>query len=334
MGENDPARKHKLINDVTTRWNSTLDMLERLAEQTAPIHALVQDPSIKLKDVRASLYNFFEQAVVEGMIHTLTPFKRVTVILSADTTPTLSMVSPTLQMLRKAIAIPDEPETAVVEGEDDDADLSRAKKVIQIMKKRMSQELDKRFENMEMYELASMLDPRTKGMMCALKGRETVKEKLVAVAMTDEAVLNVEQRDAEPNLPNPLPALPALQIKQEPEEHIEQQAIKKIKLEDHSDWLDEVLFVREERNAMPVENLTREVEMFLGCNFEKGKADVMKWWAAREKMFPTLAMCAKKYLCVPASSVPSERVFSLAGNIVSKKRACLKPENVDMLIFP
>ena len=47
-----------------------------------------------------------------------------------------------------------------------------------------------------MYELASMLDPRTKGMMCALKGSEPVKQKLVTVAMAKESVVKVEQRDA------------------------------------------------------------------------------------------------------------------------------------------
>ena len=38
-------------------------------------------------------------------------------------------------------------------------------------------------------------------------------------------------------------------------------------------------------------------------------------------------------LCAPSTSVPSEGVFSAAGNIVSKKRSSLLPENVNSLIF-
>ena len=34
-----------------------------------------------------------------------------------------------------------------------------------------------------------------------------------------------------------------------------------------------------------------------------------------------------------ASSVPSERVFSLAGHVTNKKKACMNPKNMDMLIF-
>ena len=42
---------------------------------------------------------------------------------------------------------------------------------------------------------------------------------------------------------------------------------------------------------------------------------------------------ARKYLAVPATSTPSERAFSIAGCVINKKRACLLPENVNMLIF-
>ena len=38
----------------------------------------------------------------------------------------------------------------------------------------------------------------------------------------------------------------------------------------------------------------------------------------------------RKYLALPAISTPS---FSIADSIVNKKRACLLPENVNMLVF-
>ena len=46
-----------------------------------------------------------------------------------------------------------------------------------------------------------------------------------------------------------------------------------------------------------------------------------------------LALTARVALAVPATSAPSERIFSFAGLLVSKKRAQLRGDNVQMLVF-
>ena len=55
------------------------------------------------------------------------------------------------------------------------------------------------------------------------------------------------------------------------------------------------------------------------------KDDPLLWWRNHETYFPTIAKLARKYLCIPASTAPSERVFSTAKNILQKKRWRILP---------
>ena len=66
---------------------------------------------------------------------------------------------------------------------------------------------------------------------------------------------------------------------------------------------------------------------------EDRKKDPLEWWRENEQRFPKLQLLAKKYLCIPGSSVPAERLFSKAGELVSKRRNRLKPKNIDMMLF-
>lgn len=58
----------------------------------------------------------------------------------------------------------------------------------------------------------------------------------------------------------------------------------------------------------------------------------LKWWSVHAGAHPQVSNLAKKYLASPATSVPCERIFSLAGNIIQKKRAALSAENVNRLV--
>ena len=62
-------------------------------------------------------------------------------------------------------------------------------------------------------------------------------------------------------------------------------------------------------------------------------SDPLQWWRLYKKDLQKLSSTARKYLSIPATSVPSERIFSVAGNIVSAKRNRLSPENVNKLVF-
>ena len=61
--------------------------------------------------------------------------------------------------------------------------------------------------------------------------------------------------------------------------------------------------------------------------------DPLQWWKVNSARFPRLAAVARKYLYIPATSVPYERVFSFAGHLVSKRRCSLSADMIDVLIF-
>ena len=58
----------------------------------------------------------------------------------------------------------------------------------------------------------------------------------------------------------------------------------------------------------------------------------LKWWSEHTAVYGKMAHIARKYLGTPATTVPCERLFSLAGHIVQKRRSSLSPENVNKLV--
>ena len=76
----------------------------------------------------------------------------------------------------------------------------------------------------------------------------------------------------------------------------------------------------------------REVLQYFG-EHPLSKENPLPCWKTNAARYPTLAKLAKSFLGIPATSTPSEHLFSAAGNIASKCRASLSSKHFDMLTF-
>ena len=92
-----------------------------------------------------------------------------------------------------------------------------------------------------------------------------------------------------------------------------------------------VAISEEEMKKIDHAECERELNSYLACPVEKG-IDPLLWWSRTESVFPTLSKIAKCHLGIPATSVESERIFSLAGEVISKRRSSLTPGNASMLV--
>ena len=336
---------HKLITDVETRWNSTLDMLQRLLEQTAAVHAVLSDPALKGKSDTRLLYTTTDQVNVEAVIDFLKPFKDATLSLSREDEPTLAAVLPVIVKLEGHLSV----------KESDSG-------MIEIMKGKALDNLSRRNilpDQKKALLLASLLHPRSKKLNFVTESDRHLAEshlrvsvfkaKNVAQNSQVEVISEIQSQGVSSNTLQEIldqanvltvPADVKTQLVEsvnngesgmrERESH--QPPAKKPK-SDVMEWLDEIFFPNSTTDSGEDQEviINREIDLYLSADSSTDRA--LSWWKQNCGIFPNVAKIAKQYLCVPASSVPSERVFSLCGCIVNKKRASLAPENVDMLVF-
>lgn len=94
-------------------------------------------------------------------------------------------------------------------------------------------------------------------------------------------------------------------------------------------------------NPRPVPTAAMQLEQVLDAELSSyllsptldSEENPLAWWRLHKVTYPRLSKLARRYLCIPATSSPSERLFSASGNVVTCQRSCLKPSKVDMLVF-
>ncbi|CAH1170700.1 unnamed protein product [Phaedon cochleariae] len=81
-----------------------------------------------------------------------------------------------------------------------------------------------------------------------------------------------------------------------------------------------------------VQDYDLEITKYLGLLQLDTDEDPLLFWNTHTANFPRLSILAKRYLCIQATSVPSERVFSKGGRVVTDVRSALTTEHAEQLI--
>nr|XP_055030442.1 E3 SUMO-protein ligase ZBED1-like [Misgurnus anguillicaudatus] len=285
---------HSLITDCATRWGSKQRMVERILEQVQAIkRVFAQDKS------RRPLPQLTWQdiSVLEAVNSGLKPVAEFTDILSGENYVTVSSLLPMLAHLE-----------SVLESSEQDAKLTAD------LKRVILEQMEGKYSNdatLSMMRKAALLDPRYRGDHMKPPELSATKTELVA-EMAAAAATRAS--------PSSGPA----REREEAEESGAGTAPKKKK------GLGSLLGKRAATAVLTADQKSEaEMSLYLQEMVIDGEEDPLTWWKANQGRFPLMA----KYLCICATSAPSERVFSTAGNVVTPLRSLLKPEKVNMLVF-
>lgn len=277
------TEKLKLMQEVSTRWNSTYTMLERyliLHNEVTTVLCRLSKATMCISDT--------EIEVIRAAVKQLEPFYQVTKIVSGESYLTMSSVLPLINNIHDAIIVAQDSE----------------------LKQLLINSMNTRFlnhENTFIYAATAFLDPRFK--THAFKfgyAVEKVKREL-AEQMTPVPVQTVPQQ-------------PSMEVQQPPTSSLWarfDQNIATVIKNSSSVTISETTELRRLMEEPPIPR----------------HEDPLYWWKTHDGLFPQLAQLAKRYLSVPATSVPSERLFSVAGQLISQRRANLSDDKIDQILF-
>lgn len=88
-----------------------------------------------------------------------------------------------------------------------------------------------------------------------------------------------------------------------------------------------------DENLSPQLAARKEIDSYLKLNNIRFSEDPIEWWKTEGKQFSKLYHLFLRRFCIPATSVPSERIFSKVGNIYTDKRNRLAPKRMQEIIF-
>lgn len=293
----------KVILDVVTRWNSTYYMLERFIQLEEAIKS-----TIAIIEKELPVLTVDEWKIIKELCLALKPFDDASKTLSGDKYCTTALVIPICSGLQNIyLKLLNQRRFSEVVND-----------VVQLFHSGLQQRLGN-VERSNTLSTSTFLDPKFK-----------------QIAFSDKVIAESTK--------NRLTELIAKKIREETSECKNNIIVLENKLirpanhekkdEDLSIWGD---FDKMVASTQPKGTFTSraiiEMQRYLEEEIIPRTSDSFLWWKQHRQMFPYLSKIAQEQLCTLATSVPCERLFSTAGQVLSDRRTRLSSKNVEMILF-
>ena len=282
-------------------------MVERIREQQEAINVVLSN------DKKAShlILSWQQKEVLKAIDTVLSPLKKMTDLLSAENYVTISAVKPMLEYICKDLLADDTNDSALTNH----------------MRKVIRDDLESRYSCANvalLVNIANFMDPRFKVDYLSDDEFDLVKEEItMGVICHTSPEQEAEESECHDNS---CTADEPLRKKPKKGEMKLGAIFKKMKEQAQSSTI-------RGGTMTTTEKLESELDHYTKLPTADPESNPLDWWKANHEHYPLLAMIAKKYLSVSATSCPSERLFSTSGKIVTPLRNNLKPEKVNMLVF-
>ena len=136
----------------------------------------------------------------------------------------------------------------------------------------------------------------------------------------------VERQEIFKSIEDEMSYLTETDLAKENEKEMEDSAAKKRKL-----GLE--FYESDSEEESDFDEVKTEIQLYKKEPMLDKECDPLEWWKKRSERYPLLSKMVRKYLCVPATSVESERTFSSLGLLLTKRRLCMTGENVNKQLF-
>ena len=305
--------------DVKTRWNSTLHMLQKLMRMKTSLCIFMQylklpDGKREFNHKKLPTIGEKDWALIEGICIILGIFAKATEALSGEKYPTFVYSMPILRKVKMHLSNDDMFLRNSVEEDvkqfhsiyGDEIFFPSIVSTLEIIRMGLLKEFKTRFSGITIDILwTTILDPRCR----SLKHLTSMEREEAKNLLIKEVLQTFKNED---------PQGPA--------------SISNVRLDVHGfDIFDSSVKVNEAEESTVQHQLQlqnsakREVENYLDPTIiVSPETSSLDWWRENKYRFPHVAVLARKWLCVTATSTPSERVFSDCGLGLTAKRSRLK----------